>query len=79
MEDALATKTISLDLDAYDRLSAARREGESFSEAVKRLVPPAVDLEAWFRELDENPLSREAVDAVEEVVRSRSRRPRSAR
>jgi predicted CopG family antitoxin len=32
----MATKTISLELDAYERLRRAKREGESFSGVVRR-------------------------------------------
>ncbi|MDE0220221.1 MAG: antitoxin VapB family protein [Spirochaetaceae bacterium] len=32
----MATKTISLELDAYERLKAAKRPGESFSATVRR-------------------------------------------
>jgi hypothetical protein len=32
----MATKTISLELDAYEKLRAAKREGESFTAVVRR-------------------------------------------
>ena len=32
----MATKTISLEIDAYDKLRAAKKPGESFSEVVRR-------------------------------------------
>jgi hypothetical protein len=32
----MATKTITLEIDAYERLRAAKKAGESFSEVVRR-------------------------------------------
>lgn len=32
----MATKTITLELDAYEKLRAAKQAGESFSEVVRR-------------------------------------------
>lgn len=35
------TKTITLEIDAYEKLRAAKRGGESFTEVVRRVVIPA--------------------------------------
>jgi len=38
----MPSKTISLEVDAYNRLKATRRAGESFSAVVRRItLPPA--------------------------------------
>jgi len=34
----MSTKTISLDEEAYERLKAHKREGESFSDVIKRIL-----------------------------------------
>src|SRR3954468_1823776 len=49
----MATETISLELDAYEKLRASKRPGESFSEVVRRAVfpdsvPTGKELLAWF-------------------------------
>ncbi len=36
----MATKTISLELDAYEKLAAAKRGRESFSSVVRRCLLP---------------------------------------
>ncbi|WP_368410959.1 antitoxin VapB family protein [Halomarina pelagica] len=66
----MATKTISLDEEAYERLKARKQEGESFSDVVKRLAG-----ERSWKEIA-GILDDEEADALEAAIgegRSRSR------
>ncbi|MFC6907145.1 antitoxin VapB family protein [Halalkalicoccus tibetensis] len=73
----MATKTISLDEEAYERLKARKREGESFSEVVKRIAG-----ERSWSEVT-GILSEDEADDLEAIIedgreRSRNRRDRLA-
>jgi len=67
----MATKTITIDLDAYARLKRARKANESFNMTIKRVVKPPIDVEAWLRRIRRNPLRRKTADAVERQVAQR--------
>lgn len=70
----MTTKTISLNTEAFERLEAAKRGSESFSEVVKRFVPKPrtpIDLDAWMREIEADPVSDEFVTAVENFIADR--------
>lgn len=71
----MATKTISLRIEAYEKLRAARRfPDESFSQVVLRAIWPqdTVTGRELLRQMDERgPLLRgEELDRIEELKRS---------
>jgi predicted CopG family antitoxin len=72
----VATKTISIDLEAYKRLKGVKRPEESFSEAIKRLVRPIPDIERILAALSSNGFSDKTAKAVEDIVNTRGERSR---
>jgi predicted CopG family antitoxin len=64
----MGKRTVSLDEEAYDRLSARKREGERFSETVNRLTEAvSSDWRDGFGRLDDE--SAERIAAVVESNR----------
>jgi predicted CopG family antitoxin len=61
----MGTKTISLADDAYEKLEAHKREGESFSDVVRRLAG-GVTLADYHGVLDD-----ETADTLDDVVTER--------
>jgi hypothetical protein len=62
---------------------SVQQKNESFSQTIKRVVQQPIDFGAWIASIEKDPLSDEAVEAVERVVSARSnprnrRRPRGA-
>lgn len=70
----MAAKTITLELDAYERLRASKRPRESFSDMVRRAVfpgspPSGVTLLDYFR-AGGSGVSDTYLDAVEHAVQN---------
>jgi hypothetical protein len=70
----VATKTITIDVDAYERLKSVQKPTESFSQTIKRVVRPPLDVDAWFTAMDAVPLSSRAVHAIGRRLAVRSRK-----
>lgn len=68
----MATKTISIDIEAYERLRSVRQGRESFSQTIKRVVRPPLDYETFQKRLADLAISDKAAEAIEEQVRGRS-------
>jgi predicted CopG family antitoxin len=73
----MAVKTITITTEAYERLKRVKREGESFSEVIQRTFKPPLDVGKLVAGLSK--LSDQTLDAVEEHVETRRRRPAKRR
>jgi predicted CopG family antitoxin len=69
----MATKTISIDLEAYKRLKRLKKANESFSQTLKRVLPEPFDFQKWIAEVRQIELSGPAIEAIETQIQNRRR------
>ncbi|HBG27957.1 MAG: hypothetical protein A2Y10_03045 [Planctomycetes bacterium GWF2_41_51] len=69
----MTTKTITIDMEAYKRLKAVKKDNnESFSQTIKRVVKEPMDLKAFKKKLKNYSFSPEAVRAIKQHIKQRS-------
>ena len=69
----MTTKTITLELDAYEKLRLAKQKGETFSAVIRRAgiattPPTGADLRSYFRSGGSG-VSETYLDSVEEAAK----------
>ncbi len=72
----MATKTITIDMEAYGRLKTVQHENESFSQTIKRVIPKPIstkDLITLFRNAGSE-LGDGFFRGVEAALEARSKR-----
>jgi predicted CopG family antitoxin len=74
----MATKTISIDLEAYEALRRRKRSGESFSDVIKKYFAQGVTGQEFLGMLEHLRLEASTLEAVDELVRLRSDEPATA-
>ena len=67
----MAVKTITIDMEAYERLRSVKKANESFSQTITRVVQKPFDLDAWLKKVGDIELSPKTVKAVEQAVKGR--------
>jgi predicted CopG family antitoxin len=67
----MAVKTITIDLDAYELLSAEKRGSESFSKVIKRRLRPVRTARNLLADIPNCLLSEDTLERVEGQVRRR--------
>ena len=74
----MATKTITIDLQAYQALKRRKRKGQSFSDVIKEHFAAGATAPEFRRVLRDVRLDASTLDAAEEIVRRRAADPAAA-
>lgn len=80
---ARASKTITIDAEAYQRLRSHQTTGETLSDVIRKVVTPPVDLQAVLSSLAQVDLSKQSAAATlayrdERRVQANPRRKRAS-
>lgn len=68
----MATKTITIDIQAYEALKRRKRKGQSFSDVIKEHFAGGLTGHEFRRALRELSVDASTMDAADELVERRS-------
>jgi predicted CopG family antitoxin len=72
----MAVKTITIDLEAYDRLARLKKGGQSFSQVIKEHMPAAETTGGeLLARLDATVISDSTLKGIDRAVKERRRSP----
>lgn len=74
----MATKTITIDIDAYEALRRRKREGESFSDVIKEHFNRGVTGRELALLLERVEVGDETLDATDALIEERRNHPARA-
>ncbi len=67
----MPTKTISVDLEAYDALRRRKKPGQSFSDVIKEHFAGRTTGAMLLRAIDEITVEEDTLDTLDEIVAGR--------
>jgi predicted CopG family antitoxin len=74
----MAVKTITIDMEAYALLSRHKRDGQSFSQVIKKHFGPQPTAGRFLERVRSTRVSESTLDAIEAQVRARRAEPARA-
>jgi predicted CopG family antitoxin len=70
----VAVKTITIDMEAYEKLAREKKDGESFSQVIKRILGARrMTAEKLLANAKSLSVSEDALNRMEEIVQERER------
>ena len=67
----MATKTITIDMGAYERLKAVQKDKESFSQVIERVIVKPLDFQRFLKNIRKTSIREEATRAIEAQIEKR--------
>jgi predicted CopG family antitoxin len=70
----VAVKTITIDMEAYEKLAREKKDGESFSQVIKRILGARrMTAEKLLANAKSLSVSEDALNRMEEIVKEREK------